>query len=101
MRYVLNERLPGFCPVCGHCWSADPDLECPCTRARPDDDAEMERAYAKSAAHRSAWLRADMQDASRRIRAAVQRHQSGQGHADVVPITRPLAHRRPYSRHAR
>ena len=103
--YMLREPIPGRCPVCWQCWTADPNLECACTRSQPDDADQMEAAYLQSARCRSAKLRADREavlDAARRMRAAIQRHQGRPGQtANVVPITRPLTQSLPYTTRAR
>lgn len=57
--FTLREPVPGWCPLCRQCWSADPNLECACTRAQPDDAEQMAAAYLQSALCRSAKLRAD------------------------------------------
>jgi hypothetical protein len=98
MMYSLREVIPGRCPVCRQCWSADPRLECDCTRAQPDDDAQMAAAYARSARHRTAKMQADVVDAARRMSAAIQRQQK-QG--NVVPITQASGRTRPGARRAR
>jgi hypothetical protein len=87
MHYVLNEPMPGVCPVCGYCWAFDVNLDCPCTRPRPGDAEEMEKAYRQSALCRTAKLRADTLEATGRMGAAIQRHRQRQGRPDnVVPI---------------
>ena len=101
-RYTLLETIPGYCPVCRKNWSSDPEAHCDCTRPRPGDEEEMARAYRLSAVHHIAKLQADMLDAERRMRPPFQRHQDSHGRADnVVPITRPLTHPRPYTSRAR
>lgn len=87
--FTLNESVPGVCPVCGQCWSADPSCHCACTRPRADDEEQMAKAYAQSAACRVAKLHADTLMAERRMCVAMQRHQQRQrGTGNVVPLGR-------------
>src|SRR5215831_3310398 len=89
MQYILNEPTPGVCPICGYCWAFDVNLDCPCTRPRPGDAEEMEKAYRQSASCRSAKLRTDALAAARRAGAVIQRHQQNQRRPrNVVPIGR-------------
>src|SRR5436190_20010609 len=71
--YALRESKPGVCPVCRYDYASDPWNECHCTAPHPDDEAEMVKAYALSAAHRDAKLTADALDAGRRMSATIQR----------------------------
>lgn len=89
--YTLNEPTPGICPVCRVRWSTDPRLECDCTRAQPNDDAQATAAYQKSASCRVAKLAADALEA-RRTSAPIRRQPQRLG--NVVPITRAPARRR-------
>ena len=82
--FTLNEDEPGRCPVCQQNWSADPRLECACTRSQPDDDEQMAKAYLQSALCRRAKFAADAAaawDAARRAHEAIRR-----GRGSVVPI---------------
>lgn len=89
MQYILNEPTPGVCPICGYCWAFDVNLDCPCTRPRPGDAEEMEKAYRQSASCRNAKLRAETLEATRRMDAAIQPHRQRRGSPDnVVPIGR-------------
>jgi|SRR6266568_8873377 len=79
----LRETIPGHCPVCRGNWTADPECHCDCTRAQPNDDAQAAAAYRKSAAHRTAKLKADALEAERTT-APIQRQH---GQSNVVPIS--------------
>src|SRR5690349_16752376 len=87
---TLNEPAPGHCPVCREHYAADPGCHCACTRPRPGDAAEMDKAYLHSALCRRAKLATDRQIAKLYASRVRRPHSEPPGAGNVVSITKHL-----------